>query len=73
MYWLTNRRTKLSTENKLLIYKTIIKPIRTYDIQLLGTATKSHIDEMEAIRSTILRTIVDAPWFIKNEELRKDL
>ena len=30
MYWLTNRRSKLSIENKLLIQRIIIKPIWTY-------------------------------------------
>jgi hypothetical protein len=34
MYWLLGHKSKLSTNNKLLIYKTIIKPIWTYGIQL---------------------------------------
>jgi hypothetical protein len=29
MYWLLRRKSKLSTSNKLLIYKTILKPIWT--------------------------------------------
>ena len=37
MHWLTSRKSKLSTENKLKIYKTIIKPIWTYGIPLWGT------------------------------------
>jgi hypothetical protein len=34
MYWILGRKSKLSTSNKLLIYKTILKPIWTYGIQL---------------------------------------
>ena len=34
LYWLTNRRSNLSTQNKITFYKTIIKPIWTYGIQL---------------------------------------
>ena len=34
MYWLTSRNSKLSIENKLKIYKTIIEPIWTYGISL---------------------------------------
>jgi hypothetical protein len=30
MYWLLGRKSEVSTSNKLLIYKTILKPIRTY-------------------------------------------
>jgi hypothetical protein len=32
MYWLLERKSKLSTSNKLLVYKTILKPIWTYGI-----------------------------------------
>ena len=38
MCWLTSRNYKLSIENKLKIYKTIIKPIWTYGMPLWGTA-----------------------------------
>jgi hypothetical protein len=34
MYWLLGRKSKLSTNNKLIIYKAILKPIWTYGIQL---------------------------------------
>jgi hypothetical protein len=43
MYWLLRRKTKLSTSNKLLICKTIPKPIWTYGIQLWGTASTSNV------------------------------
>jgi hypothetical protein len=42
MYWLLGPKSKLSTSNKLLIYKTILKPIWTYGIQLWGTASTSN-------------------------------
>jgi hypothetical protein len=46
MYWLLGRKSKLSTSNKLLIYeyKTILKPIWTYGIQLCGRASTSNIE-----------------------------
>jgi hypothetical protein len=44
MYWLLRRKSKLSTGNKLLIYKTILKPIWAYGIQLWGTASTSNIE-----------------------------
>jgi hypothetical protein len=34
MYWLLGRKSKLSSSNKPLIYKTILKPIWTYGIKL---------------------------------------
>lgn len=73
MCWLTSRKSKLSTENKLKVYKTIIKPIWTYGIPLWGIAAKSHIIKLETIQSQILRTIVNAPWYFRNDDIRKDL
>jgi hypothetical protein len=46
LYWLLGRKSKLSTSNKLLIYKTILKPIWTYGIQLWGTASTSKIESL---------------------------
>lgn len=45
MYWLTGKTSKLSVENKLKIYKVIIKPVWTYGISLWETAAKSHISK----------------------------
>jgi hypothetical protein len=41
MYWLLGRKSKLSTINKLLINRTVLKPISTYGIQLWDTASTS--------------------------------
>jgi hypothetical protein len=43
MYWLIGRNCKLSLENKTLLYKTIIKPIWTYGVEIWGCASKSNI------------------------------
>lgn len=49
MYWLTGKSSKLNKDNKLLIYKYVIKPIWTYGIELCGIAAKSHIAKVEAL------------------------
>ena len=46
MYSLLGRKTKLSVKNKLLLYKTILKPIFAYGIQLWGTAANLNIAEL---------------------------
>jgi hypothetical protein len=70
---LLGRKSKLSTSNKLLIYKTILKPIWTYGIQLLGTASTSNIEILERSQSKALRIIVDTPWYVPNTVIRRDL
>jgi hypothetical protein len=47
MYWLLGHKSKLSINNKLLIYKTILEPIWAYGIQLWGTASTSNIEILE--------------------------
>jgi hypothetical protein len=61
------------TRNKLLIYKTILKPIWTYGIQLWGTVSTSNIEILERFQSKALRMIVDAPWYVPNTVIRRDL
>jgi hypothetical protein len=66
MHWLLRRKSQLSTTNKLLLYKTILKPIWTYGIQLWGTASTSNIEILERFQSKVLCMIVDASWYIPN-------
>jgi hypothetical protein len=73
MYWLLGRKSKISINNKLLIYKAILKLIWTYGIQLWGTTTNSNIKILEHFQSEVLRLIVDAPWYVSNSVIRNDL
>jgi hypothetical protein len=73
MYWLLGRKSKLSTSNRLLIYKTILIPIRTYGIQLWGTASTSNIEILGRFHSKALRMIMDAPWYVPNTVIGSDL
>jgi hypothetical protein len=61
MYWLLGSKSKLSTSNKVIIYKPIHTPIWTYGIQFLGTASTSNIEIIECLKLKALRMIVDAP------------
>jgi hypothetical protein len=59
---------------KLLIYKTVIKPIWTYGIELWGCCPcKTNIAIIQGAQSKILRSITNAPWYVSNLTLHKDL
>jgi hypothetical protein len=73
MYWLLGRRSRLSLSNKLLLYKSFLKPIWTYGIQLWGTASTSNIEILERFQSKALSLIADAPWYVPNHRIRCDL
>jgi hypothetical protein len=70
---MSSSKSQLSLSNKLLLYKTILKPIWTYGIQLWGTASTSNIEILERFQSKALRMIVDAPWYVPNTIIRRDL
>jgi len=59
MYWLLGKESQLSIENKLLLYKAILKSTWTYDIQL-------KYRDIPKI-SKHLRIIVNARWYVANE------
>jgi hypothetical protein len=73
LYQILGRKSLLSLENKLFVYKAILKPIWTYGIQLWGMASNSNIEILERFRSEVLRIITDAPWYVPNTMLRRDL
>jgi hypothetical protein len=72
-YWLLGRSSRLSLPNKLLLYKSILKSIWTCGIQLWGTASTSNIEIIERFQSKAVRIIVDAPWYVPNNHIRRDL
>jgi hypothetical protein len=55
------------------MYKTILEPIWTYGIQLWGTASTSNIEILERFQSKALHMIVDAPWYMPNMVILRDL
>jgi hypothetical protein len=73
MYLLLRHKSKLSINNKLLIYKTILKPIWAYGIQLWRTASMSNIEILECFQSRALCMIMDTPWYVPNMVIWKDL
>jgi hypothetical protein len=44
-----------------------------FGIQLWGTASTSNIEVLERFQSKALRMTVDAPWYVSNTVIRRDL
>jgi hypothetical protein len=73
LYWLLKRKSKLSTSNKHLMYKTIIKPIWTYRIQLWCMASTFSIEILERFQLKALCMILDLPWYVPNTVIRRNI
>jgi hypothetical protein len=73
LYWIIGHKSIMSLDSKVLLYKTIIKPIWTYGLELWGCARKWTIAIMQRSQSKILRMITNAPWYVTNQTLNEDL
>ena len=68
-YWLIGRRSNLSTQNKITLYKNVIKHVWTYGIQLWGTATNFNIEILQRFQSKTLRSLM----YVTNEAIHRNL
>ncbi|KMQ83660.1 reverse transcriptase [Lasius niger] len=73
LYWLIGRYSTLSIYNKTLIYNQVLKPTWSYGIQIFGCAKEVHRSRIQTFQNKVLRNIVNAPWYIRNSDLHRDL
>jgi hypothetical protein len=73
LYWITAQKSQLSLENKLFVYKAIMKPIWTCGVQLWGSASNCTTDILERFQSKVLWIITDAPRYVPNVVKKRDL
>jgi hypothetical protein len=68
-----NSSSKLSLHNKLILYKAILKPRWTYGVELWGSAKPANIQRIQSFQFEVLRTILNAPWYVSNHTTSNDL
>lgn len=73
LHWMLGRNSQLSIDNKLLIYKQMLRPVWIYGAQLWGCASKSNILKIQRFQNKVLRNCVDAPWYVRNSYIHRDL
>jgi hypothetical protein len=71
--WLIGRTSQLPAENKLLLYKTKPKPIRTDGIELWGCSKPSNAKTLQAFQSKTSRLLTNAPRYANNQTPHTDL
>jgi hypothetical protein len=67
------RKSMLSIENQLILYKCIIKPIWTYGTQLWDCTKPSNKKIIQRLLSKILRSVTSSPWNVSNFTLHNNL
>ncbi|KAL4121294.1 hypothetical protein QTP88_013837 [Uroleucon formosanum] len=66
-----SKQSKLKV--KVLMYKTLLKPMWTYGLQLWDTAKVSNTNKIQQFQNVAFRKITNAPPFVSNYTLHKDL
>ena len=62
LYSFLNRRSKLCVYNKLLLYKTCIRPILCYGIETWFDCAKTHRKKIQIIQNKQLKIILNRHW-----------
>lgn len=73
LYPILNRKSKLKNEMVLLIYKSILRPLLTYACPAWCAVCPSGLKSIQIFQNKMLRISVDAPWFIRNSQLHREL
>jgi hypothetical protein len=69
---LTCRKRKMSIRNKLVLYKSIIRPVMTYASVVWGHASASQLNKLQVIQNRFLRSAFNSPWFVRNNQLHRE-
>lgn len=73
MLWLLGSRSSLLLDNKILLYKSILRPVWSYGCQLWGCTADSNIKLIQTFQNKVLRQMSGAPWYIRNTDIHADL
>lgn len=73
LYPIINRKSSLKPETAILIYKTILRPLLMYGCEVWGAASCTKRKKLQTFQNKVLRIAVDAPWYIRNSQLHREL
>lgn len=73
LYPLLNRKSKLRPKCAILLYKSLLRPLIMYACEIWGYTSKTNIAKIQAFQNKTLRIAVNAPWFVRNQQLHQEL
>ncbi|GBM80715.1 RNA-directed DNA polymerase from mobile element jockey [Araneus ventricosus] len=63
------RNSKMTRENKILIYTAYLRPVITYACPVWGYAAKCNIKILEVQQNRLIRKFCNAKWFMHNRDI----
>ena len=69
LYPFINRKSKLSLQNKLIIFKTIFRSVLTYGAPVWETCSDTHYRKLQITQNKLLKLIYDLPRYYSTRDL----
>lgn len=71
LYALINRRSKLQLQNKLRVFKCILRPMFTYGAPVWGRCAKSHRKRLQVQQNKLLKMILNLEPFYPTDDVHR--
>lgn len=73
MYPLICKKSSLTLNSKILLFKMILRPLITYAAPIWATTAKTNIKKLALLQNKLLRMATGAPWYISTSNLQQEL
>lgn len=73
LYPLLNKKSSLKAECGKLLYTSILRPIFIYGSPVWSNACHTQINKLQTFQNKVLRIVLNAPWFIRNSLIQREL
>ncbi|KFM67824.1 putative RNA-directed DNA polymerase from transposon BS, partial [Stegodyphus mimosarum] len=73
IYPIIGKKSKLNIKIKKMLYISLIRPIMFYACPAWSIANKTERKKLDVLQNKILRSIVNAPWFVRNSQIHNDM
>lgn len=73
LYPLINKNTPLKRECTLLLYKSLLRSLVTFACPIWSATSATNIKKIQTFQNKILRMAVNAPWFVRNQQIHDEL
>lgn len=73
LYPFINRKSSLKIQYQLLLFKAVILPSLTYACPVWVNTAATTIEKLQVVQNKCLRRILQAPWFVPNAQIHREL
>ena len=63
----------MSVSNKILLYKTILKPVLLYGFRVWDSAANFNLQIIRTVQNKALMSITESWWYVRNDTIHRNL